>query len=716
MTTEDKTIHLSIQSMSCASCVKRIENGLEKQEGIVKASVNLATHSALVIFKKDLLSPGDIIHLISDIGYPASLQEDLFQKKSSPFPIRPYVALFLAALLAFPMLLTPFNIHIMLPPWWQMMIATIMQFFFGAEFYRRAYSGLRATTGNMDQLVVLGTSTAYLYSLFLLLTNKHHELYFESSAMIIALVLFGKYLESKATNQTTLAIQELQDLHPEYATLTNQQKILVNDLAIGFEILIKGGERIPVDALIIDGSSFVNESMVTGESLPVEKAIGSSIIGGTLNGQGTLKARVTHTASEGTLARIIRLIESAQLEKAPIQKLVDKISSYFVPAIIIFAFLSFFFALFRSLPLEESILRAVAVLVIACPCALGLATPTALMVATGMAAKKGILIKETKSFETSQNLHTLIFDKTGTLTIGKPSVQFLYAEQEEKFLHIIGALQKGSDHPLSSATLEELKKRKIPHSDMAKDIELIPGFGLSGYVDQKKYSLNGPRLLQKHDDQFYSKLATEREEKGETISLLFSHDDNKIIGLITFADTLRPSAQQSVHDLQRQGIRVGILSGDNEGSVKNIANILGVDFYHSLQLPEDKAMFIKSEKAKHKKMIAFVGDGMNDAPALVAADLSFAMASGTHIAMNSASITLMNENLLLVPEALSLAKKTYRKIQQNLFWAFIYNMIALPFAALGALNPTLAGLAMSLSSVSVVLNSLSLKIYFRRSS
>lgn len=691
-----KTTHYKIDGMTCASCSSRVERVLQKLPGVVKAQVNLATETASVSFEQRLLDR-DVFQAVEKAGYRARLKESKATVDHSHWWL--ILSAMLSAPLVFPMLLMPWGIDLMPPPWVQLMLATPVQFLVGWRFYKSAFKAVKALSGNMDLLVALGTSAAYFMSIYILLKHglhaAHHGLYFESSAVIITLVLLGKFLEARAKSQTTSSIRSLEKLRPAEARLRNpsgEVMVSVSALHLNDSVVVLAGEKFPVDGIILDGSTHADESLITGESLPVFKSVGDKVTGGAINGEGRVVVRVTALGSESTLSRIIRLVEDAQAEKAPIQKLVDRVSNVFVPTIIVLATLTTVAWLLSGSSWEEALIRGVAVLVIACPCALGLATPTALMVGTGAAARSGILIKNAEALEIAHKIDTVVFDKTGTLTEGKPRVSE-YREFDPRALGIAASLQKGSSHPLAMAVIEFAGEQNL----VAQNIKTRAGYGIEGEVQGGHFALGSGRWLMELE-----------LEKGTAQSYLIDLESKKILAAFSFADAIRPEALRATQALKKQGIQVVMLTGDHTEAAHKIARELGITQVIAEVIPSEKAQTIADLKARGFK-VAMVGDGINDAPALALSDVGIAMGSGTDVAMEAAGITLMRSNPLMVPAALDISKRTYRKIQQNLFWAFVYNLIGVPLAALGYLTPILAGAAMALSSVSVVSNALLLK-------
>lgn len=719
-----QNISLDIKGMTCASCVNRIEKVLKKDEAITMASVNLATEKAKVEFDPSKMDAKKIIELIAKAGYeatissPKSKASKADELKKEKFLI--ILSVLLTLPLALPMIFEPFGYHLMPSPWIQLLLATPIQFFIGARFYKSAWGAIKAKTGNMELLVAIGTTAAYGLSLYLLLKNlqhlEHHtpHLYFEGSAVIITLVLLGKYLESKAKQQTSAAIKALQALQPEKARVlrdNKEEEVSIESLKLHDLVIVRPGERIPVDGILVKGITQVDESLITGESLPVEKNESDKVIGGSINGDGFIRIEVTALGTETMLARIIRMVEDAQAVKAPIQRLVDKVSAYFVPTVLVIAMITIVATGLMTGNWETAIIHGVAVLVIACPCALGLATPTSIMVGTGVAAKAGILIKDAEALEITHSITTIAFDKTGTLTEGKPALSklFVFDQSETEILTLLATIQNGSEHPLAKAVMNEAKNKNLTFGH-ATSTKALPGRGLEAEIDGHKYLLGSKRLVTELNlnEPVILGMAKDRETLGETVSFLINASQNKIIGIVSFKDTIKESARATILKLKELGIKTMMLTGDNQGSAGLVAKELGIDFVKAEVLPQHKSEVIQEFKQRGE-IVGMVGDGINDAPALAAADVGMAMSTGTDVAMHSAGITLMRGNPLLIPDAISVSRRTYSKIKQNLFWAFIYNVIGIPLAALGYLSPVVAGAAMALSSVSVVTNSLLLK-------
>ncbi|HKT65375.1 MAG TPA: heavy metal translocating P-type ATPase [Burkholderia sp.] len=738
-------LEFDIGGMTCASCAGRVEKALAAVPGVARATVNLATERASV-HGAGALDAATLIAAITAAGYRASLaaapdtgaearasdpaQAPDARKRREAIRERNLVigAAVLSAPLVLPMLTAPFGIDAMLNGWLQLVLASIVQFGFGARFYRAAWHAVKARTGNMDLLVALGTSAAFGLSLWMLLRDPAHpgHLYFEASAVIITLVRFGKWLEARAKRQTTDAIRALNALRPDRARVVEQgveRDVPLAQVRVGTTVAIRPGERVPVDGRIVSGRSHIDESLITGESLPVPKDGGDPVTAGSINGEGALVVETTAIGAETTLARIIRLVESAQAEKAPIQRLVDRVSEVFVPAILGIAVLTLIGWLIAGAGTETAILNAVAVLVIACPCALGLATPAAIMAGTGVAARHGVLIKDAQALELAQRATVIAFDKTGTLTEGKPSVTAFDAVgiPREQALALAAAVQRHSDHPLARAVVAAHDADVAARSSAAGSAEAVvaaearavAGRGVEARVDGQRLALGSTRWRDELGIVVPPELdarAAELERAGNTISWLMRADAPRApLALIAFGDTVKSGARDAIAALSARGVASVLVTGDNRGSAAAVAAALGIDEVHAQVLPDDKARVVAELKRTHGGIVAMVGDGINDAPALAAADVGIAMATGTDVAMHTAGITLMRGDPALVADAIDISKRTYRKIQQNLFWAFVYNLIGVPLAALGWLNPVIAGAAMAFSSVSVVTNALLLR-------
>jgi len=759
-----QTAELTIGGMTCASCAMRVEKALAKVPGVASASVNLATETATVNLSDAATEAEALIAAVTKAGYEASLiappdtapAED---NAGSALPAdrkREQTRRELAAVLASAVLTLPlaapmigewFGVHVMLAPWLQFGLASIVQFVFGARFYRAAYRAVRAGAGNMDLLVALGTSAAYGISVYELATHPGDmmHLYFEASAVVITLVRFGKWLEARAKRQTTDAIRALNALRPDRARIrvgANERDVPLALVRVGTVVIVRPGERVPVDGAVLEGRTHIDESLITGESLPVPKQAADPVTAGSINGEGAIAVTTTAIGAETTLARIIRLVESAQADKAPIQRLVDRVSEIFVPAILAIAAFTLAGWLIAGAGGETAILNAVAVLVIACPCALGLATPAAIMAGTGVAAKHGVLIKDAEALETAHRVNIVAFDKTGTLTLGQPSVtafEPIGGMGRDEALALAAAVQRHSDHPLARAVVKAYEAAMSASAEepstsdeaaasdsaavaapalamalAASAARAVPGRGVEADIDGHTLALGSTRWLNELGIASQPELAArakQLEADGNTVSWLMQRDSQApaALALIAFGDTVKPTARAAVERLARMGIRSVLVTGDNHGSAASVARALGIEEFHAEVLPDDKARVIRDLKINSAGIVAMAGDGINDAPALAAADIGIAMATGTDVAMHAAGITLMRGDPALVADAIDISRKTWRKIQQNLFWAFVYNLIGIPLAAFGLLNPMLAGAAMAFSSVSVVTNALLLR-------
>jgi P-type Cu+ transporter len=707
-----KKTKIEITGMHCASCSTLVNRALDKLDGIKSANVNLATNNATIEFDESKVNETDFIKTIKSKGYGAKVAS-----KNSNSEIkgkREYEKLkrsfFFSLFFAIPVFIIgmffmknpfPFQDIIM----W--VLATPVQFIVGSSMYKNAYLALRSKSANMDTLIVMGTSAAYFYSVFVILIGKGH-VYFEASAVLITIVLFGRLLEAKAKGKTSDAIKKLIGLKPKFALVIRNKKelkIKIDDVLRGDEVIVKPGEKIPVDGVLIEGQSSVDESMVTGESIFVQKNKGDVVIGATINKHGSFIFKATKVGENTTLARIIKLIEDAQGSKAPIQRFADSVSAYFVPGVLVLALLTFisWFFIFNS-TFQFALIASVSVLVIACPCALGLATPTAIMVGTGKGAREGILIKGGEALETAHKVSHIILDKTGTLTYGKPIVTDVVGD----VIDIASSLEKLSEHPLASAIVEKGNK-----FFKVNNFKSIPGKGVVGEIKGKKYMVGNRQLLGKLDYSSYDSQMISLENQGKTVMLIA--DSKKVLGLIGVADTIKPTSLRAINEFKKMRIKVYMLTGDNSRTAKAIANQLGIKNYFAEVLPEDKANHVK--ELQKKGIVAMVGDGINDAPAIAQADVGIAMGSGTDVAMETGEIVLMKDDILDVVKAIKLSKMTMSKIRQNMFWALLYNTLGIPIAAgllfpfTGLLlNPMIAGGAMALSSVSVVSNSLLLKM------
>ncbi|WP_034690000.1 cation-translocating P-type ATPase [Acidovorax sp. MR-S7] len=726
--TASSSLDLGIGGMTCASCVARVERALRKVPGVHDATVNLATESARITYDA---AGGDVEALarraVRNAGYePRALAAQEAEADLSPWAGFASVALglLLSAPLVLPMVGDLFGRHWMLPAWVQFLLATPVQFILGARFYKAGWHAAKALTGNMDLLVALGTSAGYGLSLWLWATaHPGHtpHLYFEASAVVITLVLLGKWLEARAKRQTTAAIRALHALRPEVAHLLGRDgevDVPIAEVMAGDRIVVRPGERIPVDGTVLEGRTQVDESMLTGEPLPVTREEGALLTGGAINGDGRIVMQVTAVGSETVLARIIRLVEDAQAAKAPIQRLVDKVSAVFVPTVLGIALVTLAGWLWAGAGVEQALIHAVAVLVIACPCALGLATPAAIMAGTGVAARHGILIKDAEALETAHRVDTVAFDKTGTLTVGRPRLTAFHVEpgaEEAALLAVVAGVQSGSEHPLARAVLAAAQERGLA-VPAPEGVRAVPGRGTEGEVAGRSYLVGSLRWMQELgvDLGALADQAAALQAQGATVSAVAERAENGLAAcaLMGFGDEPKPGAREALAALRAKGVRCVMISGDNRGAAEAMARRLGLDpeagEVMAEVLPGDKAAAVAALKGEGR-VVAMVGDGVNDAPALAAADVGMAMGNGTDVAMHAAGVTLMRGDPALVAAALDISHRTVAKIRQNLFWAFAYNVAGIPLAALGYLSPVVAGAAMALSSVSVMTNALLLK-------
>ena len=721
------TTTLQVQGMTCASCVSRVERALLKVPGVSSASVNLATEQATVDASA-LVPLTALLAAVEKAGYTAKPTGAAAPNGTAPWPAWWPVALSAALTLPLvaPMLLQGLGIAWMPAAWVQLMLAAAVQFGLGWRFYRAGWKAVRAGTGNMDLLVALGTSAAFGLSIYLMQAHAGHgmpHLYFEASASVITLVLLGKWLEGRAKRQTTDAIRALNALRPATARVLrgavgaeSEVEVPVEQVRVGDRVIVHPGERIAVDGEITAGHSHVDESLITGESMPVTKGVGDRVTGGAINADGVLTLTTLAVGAETTLARIIRMVESAQAAKAPIQRIVDRVSAVFVPVVLGVALVTVIGWVAATGDWEQAVVNAVAVLVIACPCALGLATPTAIMVGTGVAARHGILIKDAQALEVAHAVTTVAFDKTGTLTEGRPALVAVHAapgRTEDEVLRLSAALQKTSEHPLARAVLDRVRAEALS-IPLARDARALPGRGLEATVDNQVLLLGSSRLLNELgvDAGPLAIDAARLQSQGRTVSWLLCRPaaagSAELLGLLAFGDALKPSARAAVARLHQLGVKTVMLTGDNHGSAEAVARQLGIQSFRAEVLPADKAAVVQ-ELRSHGEIVAMVGDGINDAPALAASDVGIAMSTGTDVAMETAGITLMRGDPRLVADALDVSRRTYSTIRRGLFWAFAYNVVGIPLAAFGLLNPVIAGAAMALSSVSVVGNALLLR-------
>ena len=711
-------IRLQVGGMTCVSCSGRVEKVLRRVSGVASAQVNLATELATVAVTPGTVSAAALIDAVEHAGFEATraasaadereaaeraehrrAQRELWMLAGAAALTAPLVA---------PMVLAAFGIEWMLAGPVQLALATPVQIFAGARFYRGGWSAVRAGSANMDVLVALGTTAAFALSVAMLITGGH--LYFEGAAAIITFVRLGKWLEARAKHGTTQAIRALMSLRPEVARVRrDDREVEIPSEAVGRGeiVVVRPGERVPVDGRIVEGESQLDESLITGESLPVAKGVGDEVTGGSINGDGLLAVETTRVGEESMLARIVALVQDAQATKAPIQRTVDRISAVFVPAVIGIALVTLCGWLIAGAGIEAALISAVSVLVIACPCALGLATPAALMVGTGAAARAGILIKDAEALERTHAVNTVVLDKTGTLTEGRPEVHEVFADAPDALLALVAGVQHGSEHPLAGAIRRAVSDRGI-EALPATAFQAIPGKGVRARVDGREIVVGSPRLMDERglDLGAFASRAAEREAEGMTV--MWVADGGRIAGGVAVGDRLRTGSPGAVARLAASGIETVMLTGDNRAAADAVGRELGVTRVIAEVLPEDKAREVGALRDAGR-VVAMVGDGVNDAPALAAADVGFAMGTGTDVAMHTAGVTLMRPEPTLIADAIAVSRATRRKIRQNLFWAFVYNMVGIPLAALGFLTPMFAGAAMAASSVSVVTNALLLR-------
>ena len=715
---------LKINGMTCAACSGRIERVLTKTEGIESVTVNLTAGMASIHFDERVLSLESIIEKIIKLGFDAEIfhEDDLIDTTQKESRSLKY-SLLISAILTFPliggMILGWFGLHLPLlhHPWLQLILATPVQFFIGWRFYKHGFLALKALSPNMDVLIALGTGAAYFFSLYNVLSGKTaagtmEGLYFESSMSIITLILLGKYLETHARAKTSDAISKLIALQPQTATLWNDgipKEIPLAAVEPGNILLVRPGEKIPVDGTITDGFTSIDESMLTGESMPRDKSVDDIVFCASINLSGAFRMKAERIGRDTTLSQIIKVVRSAQGVKAPIQKVADKVSAIFVPAILVIALITFLGWFWGTKQLEPALVNAISVLVIACPCSLGLATPTAIMVGCGLGANLGILIKGGEYLETAHKLTSVVFDKTGTITKGEPSLTDCIPVniEREVLLANVAAIETPSEHPLARAIVRGATEMILPVCD---GFQSITGKGVSGKLEDSLWFIGTRILMQENniDISVIETSAAELEAQGKTV--IFAGCDGILMGILAVADTIKPSAAQAIKKLRKLGISVSMLTGDNSKTAQAIAQSAGIEQVFAEVLPSNKAKQIVALQDEGH-VVAMVGDGINDAPALATANIGIAMGGGTDVAIESADITLMREDLTLIPAAIQLSKMTMKKIRQNLFWAFLYNSVGIPFAALGFLSPILAGSAMAFSSVSVVTNSLLLRLY-----
>jgi P-type Cu+ transporter len=725
-------VEFDITGMTCAACSTRVEKGLNKLDGVLVANVNLALEKATVEYNPSVLAPKDMIARVEKLGYGAIIKSDENEQETVDKRLKDIETqqgkFIFSLILSLPLLWAmvghfSFTSFLYVPnafmnPWVQLALATPVQFYIGKQFYVGAYKALKNKSANMDVLVALGTSAAYIYSLYLSIgtigkSTHGIGLYFETSAILITLIILGKLFEAKAKGRSSEAIKKLMGLQAKTAMVLRdgeEKEIPLEDVVAGDIIFVKPGEKIPVDGEILEGRSALDESMITGESVPVDKTVGDKVIGATINKNGFIKIKATKVGKDTALAQIIKVVEEAQGSKAPIQRLADSISGIFVPIVVGIAVITFLVWFFMVDPgnFAEALEKMIAVLVIACPCALGLATPTSIMAGSGRAAEYGILFKGGEHLEMTHRINTVILDKTGTITNGAPVLTDVMTDLDEvEFLTLIGSAEKQSEHPLAEAIVEGIKEKNISLKDV-DEFEAIPGFGIKATVDGKEILVGTRRLMNKFNVEIAPVLAQMEalERQGKTAML--TSIDGKFAGLVAVADTIKETSTQAIKRLKDMGLEVIMITGDNHQTAQAIAKQAGVDHVIAEVLPEGKAEEVKKLQQQGKK-VAMVGDGINDAPALAIADIGMAIGTGTDVAMEAADITLIRGDLNSIADAIFMSKKTIRNIKQNLFWAFAYNTLGIPVAALGLLAPWLAGAAMAFSSVSVVLNALRLQ-------
>ena len=713
-----ETFLFQITGMTCAGCSARLNKMLAALPGVISAEVNFSIEQARIVLVPGMQTPAALREQIEALGFGAQLaqgsasgrRQQLLEREAQEAATarQAQTRVIVSALLTLPLLvgmlamagLFPWH----LPAWLELLLATPVQFWIGARFYRGAWLAIKNRAANMDVLVATGTSAAYFYSLYLLLTlgmAASGKLYFEASAIIITLISLGKLLEARARRSTQSAIRELMALRPETATVwrgDSWQSAAIDEVLRGDRLRVLVGERVPVDGRIVSGASDLDESILTGESLPVPRSAGDKVLGGAINRSGVLEIEATTVGEDSSLSKIIALVESAQMGKAPLQQLVDKVSAVFVPVVMAIALFTLLVWYAISNDFGQALLAAVAVLVIACPCALGLATPAAIVTGTGVAARHGILIKDVDTLQKAHAIKALIFDKTGTLTQGKPVLASWSGNDEQ--LRLAAALQQASEHPLALAMCEAVgNDATLPQPEA---VEVRVGAGIVGQVAGHRVAIGNGSLLGIGQPQ-------QDEQPADGATRVWVAIDGTVVGIAALADTLRPESPEAIATLRQRGIASWLVSGDAPAPVAHIAAKLGLDGAFDSVLPAGKVEKVEALRAQTRGLVAMVGDGVNDAPALAAADVGIAMGSGSDVAMETASITLMRSDPRLVADAIDISAATWRTIQQNLFWAFVFNIIGIPLAALGYLSPELAGVAMALSSITVLSNSLLLK-------
>lgn len=727
-------VDFDVSGMTCSACAASIEKALNNLPGVSKATINFALETLTISYSSNQVSVSEIKKAVDNLGYELiEKQKDQEKIDHKEDQLRKLTKLFIfSAILTFPLLWTMvghfsflsfiYMPEILMNPWLQLALATPVQFFVGAQFYRGAYKSLKNKSANMDVLVVLGTSAAYFYSIFLSFewmqagSVGHAELYFEAAAVIITLILLGNLFEERAKGRTSQAISKLLSLQAKVATVLKDGKeieIPIEEVVVGDTIVVRPGEKIPVDGEIISGQSAVDESMLTGESLPIDKVVGDSVVGATINSNGSLQIRASKVGKDTALAQIVKVVEEAQGSKADIQRIADKITGVFVPVVIGIAVITFFawYLIITPNDFRSSLIPTISILVIACPCALGLATPTSIMAGSGKAAEMGILFKGGEHLENTQSIDTVVLDKTGTVTEGKPKLTDVIIEdnfEEKQVLQLLASAENLSEHPLALAIVLGVENRDI---DLVAvdEFEALPGFGISALIKENKILAGTRNLMKSKDIKVNSKteaIMEDLENDGKTAMLVAINQE--VAGIVAVADTIKDTSKQAIKRMHKLGLTVIMLTGDNQRTADAIASQVDIDEVIAEVLPDQKSDKIKDLQNKGYN-VAMVGDGINDAPALVVADIGMAIGTGTDIAIEAADVTLMRGDLNSVADAIIMSKKTMRNIKQNLFWAFIYNTVGIPIAAAGLLAPWIAGAAMAFSSVSVVLNALRLQ-------
>jgi Cu+-exporting ATPase len=728
-----------VEGMTCASCVARVEKSIRKVEGVKNVSVNLATEKAMIEFEGGKIDLNKIAETVEDAGYKIDFTSELKKtgKKENDTSDKHLEAnkklkndFILALLLSIPIVilnmgamwinfedlfaLSVDDINKIL-----LILTTPVIFISGKRFFKIFFSNLKHFSADMNTLVAVGTGSAYLYSTavtlfpnYLLSSNQTQHVYFDTAAVIITLILMGKWLEAKAKTKTGSTIKKLLNLKPEFAYIKKngaEVKVSIAEINIGDTVLVKPGGKIPADGIVLSGNSVVDESMITGESIPVEKSVGAKVIGGTINKNGFIEFEITAVGDNSLLGQIIKMVEEAQGSKAPIQNLADKVASVFVPVVIVISIITFILWILSGSSFNTALINFVAVLIIACPCALGLATPTAIIVGTGKAAQLGILIKDGESLETAHKISTIIFDKTGTLTEGKPVLTRIRTNNisEEELLKYTASLEKKSEHPFAESIVDAAQKRNIQLFESELLINTV-GKGILGRVNSSEVAVGNISFMNEQSIKIDSWVIEAEKDLSSSGTIIFVAIDKKIKGLLKLEDVIRNESKDAVKKLKAMGLKVVMLTGDNQQNAKHIAENAGIDFFEAETLPNEKAKAVKKFQ-KENEIVAMVGDGINDSPALAQSDIGIALGTGTDIAIESSSIIIIRNDLSALVSALQLSKKTIKTIKQNLFWAFFYNAICIPLAAFGLLNPMFAALAMSLSSVSVVSNSLRIK-------